>query len=136
MFRPLIRYADFRGRSRRSEFWRFYLLILLITVVCVSVGAVAGSTSDVSGDEIAFGVLGLAYLALTIPWYAVMVRRLHDVDKSGWWIFAALIPFGIVALITFWVRDGTSGDNRFGPDPKSRPSTAVTGSEAQSALSA
>lgn len=83
-----------------------------------------------------FGALSLAYVAITIPWYAVMVRRLHDVDKSGWWIFAALIPFGIVALIAFWVRDGTSGDNRFGPDPKSRPTIIITGSEGRLAPSA
>jgi uncharacterized membrane protein YhaH (DUF805 family) len=127
MFRPLIRYADFKGRSRRSEFWQFYLLIVLATVVCACVGAVAENAFGLVGTDIMLGGLGPIYLAAIIPWYAVMIRRLHDVDKSAWWLLTALIPFGVVALLMFWGRDGTSGDNRFGPDPKAS-GTAFPGS--------
>jgi len=118
MFRPLVRYVDFLGRSTRSEFWLFYLLIFLVTAVCVVGGVIVESTSKVPGNEIGFLVLNLIYVMVAAPWFAVMVRRLHDVDKSGWWLLAAFIPFGILVLITFFVRDGVSGDNRFGPDPK------------------
>jgi uncharacterized membrane protein YhaH (DUF805 family) len=71
--------------------------------------------------------LGPIYLVTMIPWYAVMIRRLHDIDKSGWWLLAALIPFGVVALIMFWVRDGTNGDNRFGADPKASAAAFLGG---------
>jgi len=125
MFRPLVRYADFRGRSTRSEFWLFYLLLFLVTLACVCLGVVIDSATDVSGNEVMFVVLNVVYLAVTVPWFAAMIRRLHDVDKSGWWLLAAFIPFGIVALLNFWVRDGTSGVNRYGPDPKSRTPLAL-----------
>jgi uncharacterized membrane protein YhaH (DUF805 family) len=120
MFRPLVRYVDFKGRSTRSEFWSFYLLIFLVTTVCVVGGVIIERTTQLPGNEIGFVVLNFVYVATTLPWFAAMVRRLHDGDKSGWWVLAALIPFGIVALIAFLVRDGTAGENRFGPDPKGR----------------
>lgn len=119
MFRPLVRYVDFKERSRRSEFWLFYLLIFLVTLTCVVGGVIVERTTQFPGNEIGFQLLNLVYVAVTVPWFAVMVRRLHDVDKSGWWLLAAFIPFGVIALITFWVRPGMSGDNRFGLDPKS-----------------
>ena len=122
MLRPLARYVDFAGRSRRSEFWLFYLLIFLVTAACVVGGVIVERTTQFAGNQIGFHVLNLIYVLVTVPWLAVMVRRLHDVEKSGWWLLAAFIPFGVFALITFWVRDGTAGDNRFGRDPKARPS--------------
>ncbi|MBO9559136.1 MAG: DUF805 domain-containing protein [Caulobacter sp.] len=118
MFRPLVRYADFLGRSRRSEFWLFYLLNFLVTAGCVVGGLIVERTTPLPGDAIGFWLLNLLYLATIVPWLAVLVRRLHDIDKSGWWGLTALIPFGIVVLITFLVREGVSGPNRFGPDPK------------------
>jgi len=120
MFRPLVRYADFRGRSTRSEFLLFWLLLSLVTLASVSLGVVVDNATDVSGNEVMFVILNVFYLAVTVPWLAVVIRRLHDVDKSGWWLLAAFIPFGIVVLFNFWARDGTRGSNRYGPDPKSR----------------
>ncbi|PHY13951.1 hypothetical protein CSW58_02460 [Caulobacter sp. B11] len=84
MLRPLARYVDFTGRSRRAEFWLFYLLIFLLTTSCVVGGVIIERTTQFPGSEIVFHVLNLIYLAVTIPWFAVMVRRLHDVEKSGW----------------------------------------------------
>lgn len=120
MFRPLMRYADFRGRSTRSEFWLFYLLLFAVTGIFVTTGVVVDRTTGVSGSTIAFGVMNVVYLATMVPWFALVARRLHDVDKSGLWILAALIPGGVLVLLMFWTRDGTPGDNRFGPDPKGR----------------
>lgn len=118
MLRPLARYLDFMGRSRRAEFWQFYLLILLLTALCVVGGVIIERTTTFPGNEIGFHMVGLLDVAITVPVFAVMVRRLHDVGKSGWWLLAAFIPFGVVALIMFWVREGTTGENRYGPDPK------------------
>jgi uncharacterized membrane protein YhaH (DUF805 family) len=93
-------------------------LIFLVTIAYVVGGVVIERTTQLPGNEIGFVVLSFVYVATTLPWFAAMVRRPHDVDKSGWWLLAAFIPFGIVVLITFWVRDGIRGDNRFGHDPK------------------
>ncbi len=121
MLRPLARYLDFTGRSRRSEFWQFYLLILLLTALCVVGGVIIERTTQLPGNEIGFHMVGYLDVVITVPVFAVMVRRLHDVGKSGWWLLAAFIPFGVLALIMFWAREGTPGDNRFGPDPKATP---------------
>jgi uncharacterized membrane protein YhaH (DUF805 family) len=118
MLRPLARYLDFMGRARRSEFWQFYLLILLLTALCVVGGVIIERITPFPGNEIGFHMVGYLDVAITVPVFAVMVRRLHDVGKSGWWLLAAFIPFGVVALIMFWVREGNTGDNRYGPDPK------------------
>jgi len=136
MLRPLVRYVDFAGRSRRSEFWLFYLLMFLVTAACVVGGVTVERTTQFPGNQIGFHVLNLIYVLVTVPWFAVMVRRLHDVEKSGWWLLAAFIPFGVFALITFWVRDGTAGDNRFGRDPKARPTFHSEQTDSHATLSA
>ncbi len=61
----------------------------------------------------------LVALALLIPGIAVTIRRLHDTDRSGWTLLFALIPLvGALLLLVFYITEGTSGPNRFGPDPK------------------
>ena len=104
------RYADFQGRAPRSEFWWFALFYMLLSLV---IGAVSG-LSDVLG-----GVLNLVVtLALLVPTIAVSIRRLHDTDRTGWWVLIGLVPLiGTIVLIVFYVQRGTDGDNRFGPDP-------------------
>ncbi len=66
-----------------------------------------------------YGILGSLFgLAILLPAIAVTVRRLHDTDRSGWWIFLGLIPIiGSLVLLFWYVSRGTEGDNRFGPDP-------------------
>jgi uncharacterized membrane protein YhaH (DUF805 family) len=77
---------------------------------------VLGLASETYG----IGPLYVLYaLAVLIPGLAVGVRRLHDIDKSGWWMLIAFIPLiGGIVLLVFAVMEGTSGSNRFGPDPK------------------
>lgn len=72
-----------------------------------------------AGGWLLIGLLLLYSLAIAIPSLAVAIRRLHDQDKSGWFIFIGLIPFvgGIIVLV-FYCLEGTRGPNRFGPDPK------------------
>ena len=61
----------------------------------------------------------LYYVAVIVPYLAVIFRRLHDTDRSGWWILIAFIPLvGIIVLLVFLILKGNEGDNRFGPDPK------------------
>lgn len=112
----LRKYAVFEGRARRKEFWFFVLFYLLFYLLVVIVDRVFG-TYDVEWDV---GLFEVCYsLAFLIPYLAVAVRRLHDTERSGWWIFIALIPIGgIVWLIVLLSLDGDSGENRFGADPK------------------
>ncbi len=96
-------YATFMGRARRSEYWYFVLFNLIFSF---AIGFIGGFT----GTEI---LSSLYTLAMIIPSIAVAVRRMHDVNKSGWYI---LIPFYNFYLA---VSEGTPGDNEYGPDPKS-----------------
>jgi uncharacterized membrane protein YhaH (DUF805 family) len=80
---PLKKYATFSGRAPRAEYWWFYLGYMILYVllqVLVRISAV-------------FGLLGLAYLGLIIPMLAVGVRRLHDTNRSGWWLLAPIVPY-------------------------------------------
>jgi uncharacterized membrane protein YhaH (DUF805 family) len=97
------KYAVFKGRARRKEYWMFILLNMLVAFV-------VGFVDGLIGTAPALG--GLYNLAVLLPSIAVAVRRLHDSDRSGWWL---LVP--IVNLV-FLIQDGTQGSNRFGPSPK------------------
>jgi len=104
------RYVDFAGRSSRSEFWWAQLGLMLI-------GFVVGLFAGLLG-ELAVIVIGIFYLAIIIPSIALTVRRLHDNDKSGWWILIGFVPIlGGLYLLYLYVTKGTTGTNRFGPDP-------------------
>jgi uncharacterized membrane protein YhaH (DUF805 family) len=113
MFEPLKKYAQFSGRSRRKEYWLYILFTAAITFLTFYADVALGS-----GE----GVLSLMlWLVLLVPGAAVIVRRLHDIDKSGWWALILVIPLiGTIVILVFMCLDGTSGDNRFGPDPKGR----------------
>ncbi|MEM6623035.1 MAG: DUF805 domain-containing protein [Pseudomonadota bacterium] len=103
----LQRYADFQGRSPRSEYWWFQLAIIVSYVVLLVLTAVLPI----------LGLLGILYLGLIIPALAVTIRRLHDLDKSGWWILIGFIPLVGFLLLYWYCLKGTEGDNQFGPDP-------------------
>ena len=129
MFQPLRKYAEFTGRARRSEFWLFWLFNMVIQCALV-VGAMATGGymmgyDHMSGGALAFnGMRVVVGLALLVPNLAVGFRRLHDTDRSAWWLLLCLIPFlGWLVLLIFYLIDGTPGDNRYGPDPKGRTMT-------------
>ena len=105
----LKKYAVFAGRARRMEYWMFFLFNLIISIVLTCIDVFVGTA-----------VLGMIYsLAVLIPSLAVAVRRLHDTDRSGWWILIGLVPvIGFIVLLVFMVMDGTPGSNRFGDNPK------------------
>lgn len=118
---PLKRYADFTGRSSRREFWMFLLGVNIVNLVWI---IIAAASTDAYGDTNAMGKLAFAFLALTmlgsiVPLLAVQVRRFHDQDKSGWFAALNLIPYvGFIIVLAFMLIEGTSGDNRFGSDPR------------------
>lgn len=123
MFAPLRKFADFNGRARRSEYWLFFLFVFVVSIVLNIIGGmVMGGSSDPTNPFAGASLLGLIWALITlIPSLAVGVRRLHDTDRSGWWILIGLIPLvGAIVLIIFYVLDGTPGPNKFGPDPKGR----------------
>ena len=106
----LEKYADFTGRARRSEYWWFTLTNIIAVFVLLLLTAIA----DI------FWVLYVIYaLALIVPSIAVTIRRLHDTDRSGWWILIALVPFvgGIILLVLMCI-DSTPGTNQWGPSEK------------------
>ena len=126
MLLPYRRYADFKGRSRRSEYWMFRLFAvgaLALAAVLMSVlspGFSDDSEISLVGALVA-GILGIGIIASMIPAIALSVRRLHDIDRTGWWLLIAIVPYlGSFALFILSLLDGTPGPNRFGEDPKNR----------------
>lgn len=109
-------YADFSGRARRTEYWMFTLFNALISIALTVLDALFG-TLDL---EAGIGLLSTIYaLAVLVPSLAVLVRRLHDTGRSGWWMLIALIPFlGGLILFVFTVMDSEPGRNDYGPNPK------------------
>lgn len=113
----LKKYVEFSGRARRKEYWMFYLFNFLITVGLVIVDGLAGLYSQEAGLGVLSGIYSLAVL---LPSLGVLVRRLHDTNRSAWWLLIALIPFvGAIVLLVFTVLPGDVGSNRYGADPKS-----------------
>jgi|SRR5690625_3294 len=112
----LKKYAVFSGRARRKEYWFFFLFNLIITFVLGFIDGFAGTFSVDAG----IGLLGGIYaLAVLLPGIAVSVRRLHDTERSGWWLLISLVPIiGFIVLLVFMVQDSTPGENRYGAHPK------------------
>ena len=106
----LKKYAVFDGRAGRQEFWMFALFNFIVGVVIWIVAL-----------QIRGGALALPYLyalAVLLPGLGVAIRRLHDTNKSGWWVLIDFVPFGVFVLLVFFILEGSSGPNRFGPDPR------------------
>ena len=119
-------YVGFSGRAPRSEFWYFQLFAVLL--------GIGAAILDPTG-----AIGGLISLAVLLPGLAVSARRLHDTNRSGWWILIALIPLiGIIVLIVWWASRGEPHANRFGPPPfgqstEGMPSAPATAGGSESA---
>lgn len=106
------KYVTFSGRARRAEYWWFTLFLVIISVVLV------GIDIAVMGANYTFGIADLWSLVTILPSLAVTSRRLHDTDRSAWWMLLFLIPLiGAIILIVWLATKGTAGSNRFGEDP-------------------
>ena len=104
-------YVNFTGRAARSAFWFWTLFAVLASIVSGLIDAMLFSGASVSPLN------SLVGLALFLPGLAVSVRRLHDLDRTGWWLLLLFTVIGIILLIIWDCMRGTSGPNRFGPDP-------------------
>lgn len=122
-FDVLRKYAVFNGRSRRREYWYYFLINFLIITALLLIDDQLGWINQEAGMGVLSGIYALAVL---IPGIAVAVRRLHDSDRTGWWVLIALIPIiGPIVLIFFLIQDSTPGENRFGPNPKGTEATPI-----------
>jgi len=117
-FIALRKYAIFSGRARRTEFWCFLLFNWLIAGSIAFITWFIVAQSDPSSELYAWAFS--AYLiATTLPTWALAVRRLHDVGLTGWFAFAAVIPFlGPLFVLALGITDSEPGANRFGANPK------------------
>lgn len=115
----LKKYADFSGRARRMEYWMFNLINSIIMIVLLILVFALSDRNQLSTISCIFLIImGLYCLGIIIPSLAVTVRRLHDSDRSGFWIFINFVPYvGGLALIVLMCLNGTAGSNRFGEDP-------------------
>ena len=104
-------YANFSGRARRSEYWYFFLFNSLVYTALSMIGILE--------------ILGVYFLVMLLPGFAVAVRRMHDTDHSGWFLLVPL--YNLILMFT----EGTAGENRFGSDPKAAPSTRAAVSDAR-----
>ena len=100
-------YVNFRDRACRSEYWYWVLFVILGDIVTIIIDALIGA-------QVTSSIFGLVVL---IPGIAVSIRRLHDLDRTGWWILLDLTAIGTLVLIYWACLRGTVGANRFGPDP-------------------
>jgi uncharacterized membrane protein YhaH (DUF805 family) len=121
-------YANFSGRASRSAYWWWALFNFLVSLAAQILDTWLGFAPV--GMETNYGLrtgllTALVGLALFLPSLAVAVRRLHDTERSGWWLLIVLIPIiGWLVLIFFFVTPGTPGPNRYGPPPSAQPASA------------
>jgi uncharacterized membrane protein YhaH (DUF805 family) len=106
------KYVEFSGRARRAEYWYWVLFAVIASIILGTLDSVLFPKLRWEPLSTIFGV------ATFLPGLAVGVRRLHDIDRSGWWMLIVLIPLiGWIILIVWAIRQGGSGPNRFGFDP-------------------
>ena len=110
----LKRYGVLRGRAGRPEYWYFVLIYLLCLVGLLVLDTIVG-TASADGLGVFSGLFSLGVL---VPSLAVGVRRLHDIDRTGWWLLMSLVPLiGGIVLLVFACQRGTQGPNRYGDGP-------------------
>lgn len=104
-------YANFNGRASRSEYWWFFLFTVLVNL------ALEVANGPMDDPPLVGALVGAAIsLAILVPSLAVAARRLHDVNRSGWWQLISLTIIGIIPLLYWLIKKGTDGPNRFGED--------------------
>ena len=120
-------YSKFKGRSRRSEYWWIQLFLVLtnLAVAAIDLALMDGDVDRFIANG-GGGIVGLIWILVTIvPALAVLVRRLHDTGKTGWWALIGFVPLiGGLVLLVFTVLDSDAGENKFGESPKGAPSRA------------
>ena len=113
MFQPFKKCFQFSGRARRKEFWLFYLLYILGYMIGMFI-----VSNSLYANDVFIIVFLLFMFGLIIPAYTVTARRLHDIDRTAWWVLIYWIPFGFLIIFILCCQEGTKGENQYGPDPK------------------
>jgi uncharacterized membrane protein YhaH (DUF805 family) len=125
-------YANFSGRAGRAEYWFFVLwnFIFSFAISIISgliIGAIIGASGNSGNSSAAFLVeipLLVYCLAIIVPSLAVTIRRLHDTDRSGWFVLFSFIPIANIVLLVFTILEGTPGPNKYGPNPEAAVAVA------------
>lgn len=124
----LQKYAQFGGRSRRKEYWMFALINAIICCVLWAVAFGSVLTGSKAITMLLFTLCILYALAIIVPGLAVTVRRLHDINKTGWLILVCLVPFvGSIILLVLMCIEGDPGPNQYGPNPRMLAQPATIG---------
>ena len=114
MFEAFKKYAVFQGRAARSEYWLYNLVVGILSIVAMAADVTLGMADEETGlGPLSFIVL----LAVIIPGLAVSIRRCHDLDKPGWLLLLAFVPYVGIGLFVYFAIPGTAGSNRYGEDP-------------------
>ena len=108
-------YVGFSGRASRSEYWYWTLFAIIVSLVALVIDLFVFPDMDVRP------VNTIVSLALFLPGLAVAIRRLHDLDRTGWWFLIAFTVIGLILLLVWDCMKGTTGPNRYGPDPLAGP---------------
>jgi uncharacterized membrane protein YhaH (DUF805 family) len=107
----LRKYANFEGRASRKSFWMYWLIYVIASYAIGFIDVLIGSGGIIAG---------LVWLALLLPSISLNVRRLHDINRSGWWLLLPIIPIiGVIVLLLFYVSKSVNEGNRFGPSDDS-----------------
>ena len=114
------KYADFNGRARRKEYWMWTLYYTVVLLIAMVLDNVLGLNFELFGQPLGYGwlyvTIGITHL---IPGLGIVVRRLHDVGKSGWFYLIILIPLiGFIWILVLFCTDGIKEDNKWGSNPK------------------
>ena len=114
------KYADFSGRARRKEYWMWTLYATLIFILATIMDNMLGLNFELLGQDLDYGWMYVtAGIINFIPGLSIVVRRLHDIGKSGWFYLIILIPIiGFIWILILLCLDGVTGDNKWGTNPK------------------
>jgi uncharacterized membrane protein YhaH (DUF805 family) len=104
-------YVNFTGRAARSEYWFWTLFTIIVSIAASLIDLALFAGAAVSPLN------SLASLAMLLPSLAVSARRFHDMDRTGWWLLLLLTGIGVIIILIWFCFKGTTGSNRFGPDP-------------------
>ena len=114
------KYIDFNGRARRKEYWMWTLYVTLINILAMILDDMLGLNFELLGEDLGYGWLYLITGIINfIPGLSIVVRRLHDVGKSGWFFLIILIPIiGWIGILILLCSDGDKEENKWGTNPK------------------
>ena len=115
------KYSDFSGRARRKEYWYWTLNYIIVLLIAMVMDNLLGLNFELLGQDLGYGwlylIVGITHF---LPGLAMVIRRLHDVGKSGWFYFIILIPLiGIIWMLVLVCSDGVKEENKWGTNPKS-----------------